>query len=448
MALVTEMAIDTALAVEHFAAMLRVPTVSTRDDANTDWTFFARFRSLVDELYPLVRENLDKEIIASHSLVYHWDVGVPDKPIVLMAHQDVVPAHDEGWTHPPFGGVVADDAVWGRGAIDDKGVLVSILEAVEGLLRSGVVPARDVYLIFGHNEEVGGDGIPQVVHTFRERGIVPGVVIDEGGGVAGDAFPGVDATLAVLGTAEKGILDLQLTAKDPGGHASMPGRKTATARLARAITRVDHHKFPARLTEPTVDLLTNVGVHAKGPLGTVLSRTDTFGPLLARVLPRAGALMNAMCRTTAVATVLEGSSANNVMAETARAVLDIRILPGDTVNGTVERIRKTIRDNDIQLDVLGATEPSPVSRTDDEVFARLRQVIADTFPGAIVSPFLLVGATDARHMARISEYVYRFYPFELDARSRALIHSTDERLSITGLRHGIEFFSRLIRDWR
>ncbi|MFE3543824.1 M20/M25/M40 family metallo-hydrolase [Nocardia sp. NPDC059177] len=437
--------IDIDTAVQRFSALLQIPTVTTIDEKDTDWAQFATFRDTLDALYPLVTAKLQKQIFAGHTLVYHWDTGTPAEPIVLMAHQDVVSAGDpDGWTHPPFAGTVADDVIWGRGAVDDKGPMVCILEAVEHLLAQGFTPDRDVYLLFGHNEEVAGDGVPTVVEHFRQQGIVPGLVIDEGGGVAGDLFP-IEQKIAAIGTAEKGLLDLQLTATDPGGHASMPGKHPATTRIARALVKLDGFDFPPTLTPPILEMLGIIGAHASGPLGAVLSRADKLPWLITTLMPRSGPLMNAMIRTTAVPTVLEGSKGTNVMAESARAVINVRVLTGETVAGTVERIRKRINDPQIRLDIITSAEPTPVSPTTGPAFERVEKAVAATFPGVLTAPFLVVGASDARHLARISDYVYRFYPFELDADARGRIHSTDERLTVDALAAGIRFYAAVLR---
>ncbi|MFD4402562.1 M20/M25/M40 family metallo-hydrolase [Nocardia sp. NPDC058499] len=440
-----DVAIDIDLAVRRFATLLQIPTVSTPDGNDTDWTRFATFRDALDELYPLVAAKLQKQIFAGHTLLYRWATGSADDPIVLMAHQDVVsPGDPDGWTHPPFSGTVADGEIWGRGAIDDKGPLVCILEAVENLLAQGFTPDRDVYLLFGHNEEVAGDGVPAVVDYFRQEKIVPGLVVDEGGGVAGDIFP-IREKVAVIGTAEKGMLDLQLTAADPGGHASMPGKHPATTRIARALVQIGDGGFPATITPPIVDMLTTIGAHVGGPLGAVLSRAGSLQWLITTLMRRSGPLLNAMIRTTAVPTVLEGSKGSNVMAESARAVVNIRILTGETVAGTVERIRRAIDDPEVRLEILNSSEPTPVSPAAGPAFARVEKAVAETFPGSITAPYLVVGGSDARHLAQISDHVYRFYPFEMNAEARGLLHSTDERLGIDDLERGIRFYTSVLR---
>ncbi|MFD3592404.1 M20/M25/M40 family metallo-hydrolase [Nocardia sp. NPDC058640] len=441
----TEGTIDLDGAVQRLSTLLQIPTVTTQDANDTDWTQFTLFRETLETLYPVMTAKLRRQIFADHTLVYHWDTGSSADPIVLMAHQDVVaPGDPANWTFPAFSGEVADGVIWGRGAIDDKGPLVCICEAVEILLAQGFTPDRDVYLLFGHDEEVAGIGVPTVVEYFRAHNIVPGLVIDEGGGVAGDLFP-IPEKVAVIGTAEKGLLDLQLTAVDPGGHASMPGKNPATTRIARALVKMGDYNFPAQITPPIMEMLTIIGEHSTGPLAAVLSRADRFQRLIAALMPRSGPLMNAMIRTTAVPTMLEGSQGTNIMAESASAVLNIRILTGETVAGTVERIRKVIDDPHVELTIINASEPTPAARTDGPAFDRVKDAVAETFPGAVISPFLVVGASDARHLAQISDYVYRFYPFELDEQARGLLHSVNERLSVASLEHGIRFYEAVLR---
>ncbi len=443
-------------AVERLRALIRVPTVSRLAPAVADEGAFTRFRSLLAELYPLVHARLELEVIGGGTLLFRWAGRSDGTASVLMAHYDVVPADrapsdTNGWTHPAFGAelVGADDdpeqRVWGRGAIDDKGALAVILEAVEEAVNAGFQPASDLYLSFGHNEETAGDGAEAVVALFVERGIRPVLVVDEGGAVVEGVFPGVDAPIAVVGVTEKGIAGIELVVEKPGGHASTPVRNGATARLARAILRLEAHPARATISAPTLAMIRTLGAHARQPLGFVFTRAGVFRPLLTAAFARLGPETEAMVRTTRAVTRLSGSAGDNVIAERATAMVNVRIAVGSSVEEAARDIRTAVDDPAVAVRVVYGSEPSPVARSDGPTWQLLSDAISDTFPGAIVTPYVMLQASDSRHFAAISDGVYRFLPFDLRASERATLHAIDESIRVSTYLRGIAFYRRLLQ---
>ena len=431
--------------VEALRACIRIPTVSSWDPAQEDRAAFA---DLLDELrrqFPRLHEVCDVERIAGDALLVRWAGHTAAAPIVLMAHLDVVPVGDESmWTHPPFSAEVAEGHIWGRGALDCKGSLVATCEAVESLLADGFTPSRDVWLSFGCNEEVSGGAANEAVRLLRERGVVPWLVIDEGGAIVQGALPGVADPMAAIGVSEKGCVDVQLVARGDGGHASAPKRMGATARIARAVMRLEKHPFPARLPDPTVDMLERLGAHARMPFGPVFSHARRLRPLLSQTFVRLGHETAAMTRTTTAVTQLAGSPGANVIADTARAHVNVRVMVGETVEGAVGRIRKTVKDPQVEVLLVSGDEPSPVSPTDDPAYELLSAALADVFPGTIAVPYVMMAATDSRHFHKVWPRVYRFTPFRMTDAQRASIHGIDERIGIDDLRDGVAWYRRLI----
>lgn len=437
----------TSPAVERLAALVRVPTVSHRDPADNDTAAFDRLLEVMAEQWPRVHA-LETVRVGSHGLLVRWPGASDERPVVLMAHTDVVPPGD-GWTREPFGGEVADGAVWGRGTLDDKGCVAAICEAVESLLADGAVPAYDVWLSFGCDEEVSGGAAEAAVEVLRRRGVRPWFVLDEGGAVAHEAFPGVAAPIGVVGVTEKGITSVELTVSGDGGHASMPARLGPTARLARAILRIDDAGAPASVPAPTLELLRRMAPHAPRPLRPLFANAGRLAPVIARALVAAGPESAAMARTTYAVTTLDGSPALNVIASTARAGVNIRVMVGDTVAGAIEHLRKVIRDDRVEIRVLEASEPAPVSPytspdSDDPAFALLEAAIEEVFPDAVPSPYVMMMATDGRHFTAISERVYRFAPFRMTKAQRASIHGADEHITIEAYLAGVQWYRRLI----
>lgn len=444
--------VDARDAVERFRELLRIPTVSHADESLVDPAPFDLFLSTVERLYPGVHAVLEREVIEGHSLLYRWRgaaATASESPTVLMAHLDVVPVVASEWQHDPFAAEIVGEGdaaeIHARGAIDDKGSLVAILEAVEALVAAGSRPAADVYLAFGHNEETAGGGARAIVAALRERGVRPGLVIDEGGAVVEGVIPRVEVPTAMVGVAERGVMTLLLTAREGGGHASTPPRTPATARLARAIARVHRRPFPPRIAPPVRALFATVAPHAPQPLRWVFGNLALTGPLLARVFPWFGPEMNAMVRTTAVATELSGAPGENVLATTARASLNIRLLTGDTVASAAERVRRVVADPLVEIEVRHGSDPSPVSPWRGAAWRRLATAVTSTLGDEVVTtPYIQLGASDSRWFTEISDHVYRFTPFHLTRSERDALHSHDERIRVAVWLRGIGFYRELI----
>ncbi len=436
---------DAPRAVEALRALVRIPTVSSRDPDAVDAAAFDAFLAELARRYPLVHSRLELTRIPSHALLLRWPGRSAARPVVLMAHLDVVPV-DPGapWRHPPFGAEHVDGMIWGRGTLDDKGQLVTVCEAVESLLENGFVPAQDVWLSFGCDEEVAGESAGRAVDELRRRGVRPWFVLDEGGAVAQGVLPGLDVPVGAVGVAEKGVTALLLRVEGRGGHASTPARGGPTARLARAVRRLERTRMPARTPAPTVELFRRVAPHTRGTLRTLLGSADRLGPLLTRVLVAAGPETAAMTRTTAAVTTLSGSPAFNVIASTATAGVDVRVMVGDSVAAVVRRIRRAVRDDRVEIEVLHRGEPSPVSPIDDDAFRLLEATIAEVFPDAVPAPYVMMAATDARHFTAICDRVYRFAPLRMTKAQREAIHSYDEHVGADDLLDGVRWYRRLL----
>ncbi len=438
-------AVDRDAAAEHLGRMIRKRTVSGHDADSIELSEFKAFRDLLPELYPEAHKVLEREIIAGNSLLYRWKGTVAGEPLVLMSHYDVVPANDEGWTRPAFSGDLFEGRVWGRGSLDTKCTLASAFEAVEALVKDGFKPTHDVYLSFGHNEETGGDGTPAIVQYLSSHGITPGFVLDEGGAVVRGVFPGVSKPLAMVGVAEKGVTDLELTVSSAGGHSATPPHRGAAWRLARAIVRIEAKPFPAALPAATRAMFARIAPHAPFALRVVLANLWLFERLLTTVFGRLGGELNAICRTTAVVTMLEGSKAANVLPAQAKAVVNVRIAIGSTVEAMVARLKRVIDDRLVDIRVLLPGEPSPVSALGGDRFDTLNATILEVYPDAVVVPYIVLGGTDARHYAGVSKHVYRFSPYEFSKAERASMHAVNESISVDALAKGIEFYIRLIK---
>lgn len=438
-------------AISNLATLVKIPTVSRLDNDGTDWNQFTKFRAKLRELYPECHKALDLELVDNSTLLFRWRGKSDGQPAVLMAHYDVVPATVEGWEHPPFGATLVKDengveSLWGRGTLDDKGSLVCVLEAVEHALGKGFRPQNDVYLSFGHDEEVAGTGASSVVELLKSRNITPWIVVDEGGAVVEGIFPGVDRPIAVVGVSEKGILSLRLTVLQQGGHASAPPKNAATIRLARALLRLNSKPFPKSFVPTNLEMIRTVGKEAKQPFKWVFGNLWlTKLPLLA-LFGKLSDETRAMIRTTQVVSQLSGAQAANAIPEKAEAVVNIRIAIDSSVSSVVEHVRKAIRDPLVQIETVHPTEPSPVSETSGRAWEIIKSTISKVYPRAIVTPYVMLGASDSRHFAQISNHVYRFSPFEMSAVERGTLHAKNERIRVEKFWNGIRFYDELLLE--
>ena len=443
--------LDEEGAVDRFSRVLQFETVSYEDSSKFDAEPFLALHAYLEQAFPRVHTTLEKEVIGDYSLLYFWKGSDSSRqPILLMSHIDVVPvdpATRDEWEHPPFGGDLADGLIWGRGTLDVKCGAVGILEAVEFLLAEGFQPSRDVYLAFGHDEEIGGaNGNARMAATLKERGVRLEYVLDEGGILGENLIPGIAAPVALVAVAEKGYLDLTLTALGTGGHSSMPPPQTAVGIVAAAIEKLESHPFPSQLGGATGLMLDYLGPEMAIAQRMVIANRWLFGPLIRSQF--AGSLsLNAMIRTTTAATMMEGGIAGNVLPTRARALVNFRMLPGHTSAQVLEYVRDTVNDPRVEYDTSGKTQEAPaVSDPESVAFETLQRTIGEVFPGALVAPFLTTGATDSRMYGEITENTFRFIPARLNNETLTLLHGVNERIGVENYLEIIRFFIQQIRN--
>jgi carboxypeptidase PM20D1 len=426
-------------------------TLSYRDLADSSRGEFERFQGFLARSFPRVHQRLATESVDHQSLLYTWKgKNGALKPILLMAHMDVVPvdaASESLWKHPPFSGAVADGFVWGRGTMDDKGSVLGILEAVEHLLNEGFLPERTVYLAFGHDEEIGGqNGAAKIAELLRSRKVELEYVLDEGMNILSGIIDGISSPVAMVGIAEKGYLSIRLIAESAGGHSSIPPSDTAISALSRALQRLQGAPFPARLNGPTRQMLEFLGPEMAWPKKLALANLRLFGVLITNQLA-ASPLTNAAIRTTLAPTIFNAGVQENVLPTKATAVINLRILPGETIAGTLEHVRKAVDDPKVRLTALPVQmEPSAVSSIESPSFRLLQRTIGQTIPEAIVAPALLVAATDSRHYAGLTKNIFRFLPITLRPEDTKRYHGIDERIAIDDYERCIRFYAQLIRN--
>jgi carboxypeptidase PM20D1 len=443
--------LDRDALARRLAAAIQIATISRGDGAPPDLPALRELHARLEDSFPKLHRALEREIVAEGSLLYRWPGReAAAAPVVLMGHLDVVPVEPgtEGrWTHPPFSGAIDGGFVWGRGTLDDKVSVLGTAEAVEHLLGEGFVPRGTVYLAFGHDEEVGGEaGAAAIAARLGERGVRAAFTIDEGMGiVARGLVPAVTRDVALIGLAEKGYLTLELVATANGGHSSTPPRETAVGRLACALARLESHPLPQAVRGPVAAMFEHLAGEAEFPMRVVLRNRWLFDPLIVRVLSREPA-QAAMLHTTMAPTLLRAGVKDNVLPSEARAVVNFRILPGDTVDGVVAHVRGALADPGVELRVLDAREPSRTADPASEAYRTVARTVREVFPGAVVAPGLVLGGTDSRHYGDVAAQSFRFVPLRLSPDDLKRIHGTDERVAIDDYVGVVRFFVQLVKN--
>ncbi|MAJ86663.1 MAG: M20/M25/M40 family metallo-hydrolase [Cellvibrionales bacterium TMED148] len=440
--------------IARLQTALQFRTLSYEDETLFDAKQFLDFHNHIFSSYPAIKTHLELEIINEMTLLFYWRGSDPKlKPVALLHHLDVVPvekASRKKWDVNPFSGDILDGYVYGRGALDDKGAAMSMLEAVELLLANGFQPKRSIYLALGHDEEVGGtNGAQAVVKALQNRGVTFSFVLDEGGAVVSGVMPGLDKKVAMIGIAEKGYVSLLLRAEARSGHSSTPPRETAAGLLSRALVRLEDNPFPLRLSEPLQKNLEYLAPELSLPMRIVLSNLWLFEPIVVWILDREPST-SAMVRTTTAITMVRAGVKDNVLPSLADAVVNFRILPGDNAEGVKQRVENIIDDDRLTVNYLDAfhSNPSEVSDHTGYGFNLIERTIAeilnDRDTAVLTAPYMLMGGTDGRHYESISDNVYRFNPIDINSQDLSRIHGINERVSIDNYLNMIRFYFQLI----
>ena len=438
--------------VGHLQTAIRIPTISKPDQV--DSSVFFQFNNFLQTTFPFVDSLLEHHTINDFSQIYHWK-GKDEslEPILLIAHLDVVPVEassEKDWKQSPFGGILEEGYIWGRGALDDKLNVVGLMESAELLLEQQYRPTRSIYFAFGHDEEVSGkNGAMAIANYFQSKNIHFSYIIDEGSVVVQKALNGLEAPAALIGISEKGYVSLDLKVNlEQGGHSSMPPPSTAIGVLSHALSELDKNPFPAKINGTVGNMLNFLGPEMDLLHKTIFANRWLFGGILENQLAK-GTASNALIRTTTAPTIIQAGVKDNVLPSEANATVNFRIIPGETPESVMNAVINLIDDNRVKVslnDPAFAQAPGKLSPTEGFGFNVLSNTIREIFPESVVAPSLVIAATDARHYEACSDAIYRFMPVSLAKEELGMIHGINEKISVNSYEKLIQFYIRLLQN--
>ena len=441
-----EVHFDREKAIDALQQLVRCKTISNHDHALEDEGEFRKLIDLLPGLYPKVFDTCSFRELPDRGLLFCWPGKRHDAPSVMMAHYDVVSVNESSWDKPPFEGIIEDGVLWGRGTLDTKVTFNGVLSAADVLIGQGFPPENDIYFAFSGGEEVNGKGAVNIVDWFEENHIQPALVVDEGGAVVENVFPGVKAPCGMVGIAEKGMMNVKYTVRSQGGHASAPLPKTPITTLAGAVQKIVKNPFKMHLTKPAAEMFDTLGRHSSFALKIVFANLWLFKPVLNLICNSSGGEMNALVRTTTAFTMMEGSAGRNVLPAEASIISNMRLNPADTVESATAYLKKVVADDSVEIEVLESFQPSRISQTNCESWDKVACAVADTWKGCIVTPYLMVQCSDSRHWGRLSDRVYRFSAMDMTTEERRSIHGNNEKIRLESICRAVAFYIRLMQQ--
>ena len=433
-------------AVENLRELVRCKTVSYRDSSLEDDGEFKKLIAKLPELYPNVFKACDFKELPDRALLFKWEGKNHNEPTVLMAHYDVVPVDEKGWDKPPFEAILEDGVIWGRGTLDTKATVNGVLYSADCLIADGFVPENDIYFAFSGGEEINGQGAVNIVDYFENNHIVPALVVDEGGAVVENVFPGVKGACGLIGIAEKGMMNVEYSCRSAGGHASAPKPHTPLVELSRACIKLEENPFKSHITTPVAEMFNTLGRHSTFLYRMIFANLWAFGFVLDILCKKSGGELNALMRTTIAFTMAEGSNAENVIPPEGKIVSNMRLNPEDNIDTALEYLKKTVDNDRIEIKLINGMNPSRISVPYCNAWDKVATAVASTWRGSLVAPYLMVQCSDSRHYGRISDKVYRFSAMDLTSEERATIHGNNERIRVETVEKAVEFYIRLIKQ--
>lgn len=437
------------IALEHLAQSTTIQVIGY-DDANNDsinHQTILDFHQWVKNTYPLIAKNAKWEIINQHSLLITLKGQSNKAAAMFLGHFDVVPTPDSSnWKHKPFKGTIAKDTLWGRGALDDKNVIVALLEAAEYRLSKGFQFNRTLIFAFGHDEETGGkNGAAAIAKHLIKNKTAVSFIADEGFGVMKGIVPGLKNNCAIIGLSEKGNVSIKLSVNQLGGHSAWPNPENATSILSRGLSKLENYQFPAHLDGPVRGLFTEAAPYMDWGYRALFSNLWITAPLVKTVL-LGGEKTAATIRTTHVTTIIKSGTKENVVPPIAEAIVNLRLFPGDDIAFVESEINRVLNDPRIKATVyLEGQEATPISPDNGDGYDQIKECIHAQFPETVVVPGLVITGTDCKNYTAVTNRMYRFVPFEFSDSNLSGIHGKNEYITRGQFNQAVVFYIDLFQ---
>jgi len=438
--------------VKKLQKAIQIKTISNSDYTKTDFSHYLEFINMLEKEYPLVHDMMDKTVINKYSLIFKWKgSNTEKKPGMVMAHIDVVPVEEgtlKDWKCDPFSGELIDGFVYGRGSMDIKIQIITLLEACENLIKENFTPERDMYFCFGHDEEVGGrQGAQNIVEYFKKKKITFEFVLDEGGAISSGAIPNIKKDVAYIGVAEKGYCNLQVKINSKGGHASTPPKNTSLGLVSKTICKIEKEKMKLHFNKASMDMIKALAHHMSFLNKLIIANLWIFKPLFIKAFVKEGTTSEALLRTTIAPTMAKASMEPNVLPQNASFTINCRILQGDSGNDLINHIKTKCKGLDYSINILRLDEPSNISSSKSEIFKTISAIINGIYDNIAIVPYLMVAGTDSYKFESVSNNVIRFTPFRILNDDMKRVHGTNERISVDNIVNCVKFYKVLMKNY-
>ena len=429
---------------EILSKMVAIDTVSVF--GQTDLNKFTVFQDRLKQFFPGVFSVCSVELFGT-SFLLRWKGKDSNRRVIFMNHQDVVPCSGE-WKYPPFTETIAEDKVWGRGTLDDKGGLFAMLQAAEELISDGFIPAIDIYFVSGCDEEVSGEGSCSIAKELQKRNLRFDWVLDEGGMIVNEPIPGAKGYFAMVGLAEKGSVDLKITAHSEGGHASMPPKNSPLVRLGRFMDYCDRKRiFEVKLSPVIQKMFKKLSKKMIGVMKILLGHPCLFRGLLEYLIPKVSPVAAAMVKTTLAFTQCEGSNAANVLPLEAWVMGNMRTSLHQGIKSSIEVVKKAAAKFNLEVEVIDPGFQSNMASTECKGYQIIERSVSKCFPSVEGTvPYVQTSASDSRFMSLVSDNCYRFVPFIIDDQQLGSIHSVNECVDVSNLAPAVDFYKYLMEE--
>ena len=427
---------------EILSKMIQEETISSIENHSS--RKFDQFRELLKKLFPALY-SICTVYNFRDGIVLRWAGEGIKSPVLFMNHHDVVEASGK-WKYEPFSGVIAENKLWGRGTLDDKGGLWTMLQAAEELVREEFHPTCDIWFSSSSTEETTGEGAREIANWFIDQGIHFRMSFDEGGMIIYDPIGGANGTFAMIGVGEKGCADLKFVARSNGGHASTPPRDTPLVRLGKFMVAAERDNlFETKLSPTICEMFRRFSPYMRKS-GIILRHPEKYSELIIRIIPKVSTTAAALFRTTIAFTMAKGSEGLNVIPQEAWVTGNMRFSHHQGREKSFEVISRLAKKYGLEMEIINPGETSGITDYNGDAFQLTERAVKKIFPNVEPVPYIMTGASDSRFFDKVSDQCIRFLPFQIDKQQLGSMHGIDENVNLVALSPAVAFYRYLYQE--